>query len=35
MFARIKKSGGHEYVQIVESYRQDGWVRQTVIATLG
>jgi transposase len=35
MFARIKRSGGHEYVQIVENHRQDGRVRQTVIATLG
>jgi hypothetical protein len=35
MFARIKRTGGHEYVQIVENHRQDGRVRQTVIATLG
>lgn len=35
MFARIKRTGGYEYVQIVENHRQDGRVRQTVLATLG
>ena len=39
MFVRIKKSGSkkapHEYLQIVESYRNGKSVRQRVIATLG
>jgi Transposase DDE domain len=35
MFFRAKKSGGRAYLQIVESYRQDGQPRQRVIATLG
>jgi hypothetical protein len=35
MFARIKKSGKHEYLQIVENTRSDGKVRQRVIATVG
>ncbi len=39
MFARVKKvkSGGseHEYLQIVENYRQDKKVKQKVICTLG
>jgi len=35
MFARIKKSGNHEYLQIVESYRQEGKVKQRMIASLG
>jgi len=39
MFIRAKKSGSrkhpHRYLQIVESYRSDGTVRQRVIATLG
>jgi len=35
MFIRIKRSGGHEYLQVVESYREQGKVRQRVIATLG
>lgn len=39
MFVRVKKSGSkkapHEYLQIVESYRDGKSVRQRVIATLG
>lgn len=39
MFVRVKRSGSgeqkHEYLQIVESVRADGVVRQRVIATLG
>lgn len=35
MFARIKKSGGHQYVQVVHNERVEGRVRQRVIATLG
>lgn len=35
MFFRTKKSGDRAYLQIVESYRQDGQPRQRVIATLG
>ncbi len=39
MFVRVKRSGRgervHEYLQIVESRREDGKVRQKVLATLG
>lgn len=35
MFARVKKSGRYEYLQIVHNHRVDGTVRQQVIATLG
>lgn len=39
MFVRVKRSGSgerkHEYLQIVESIRAEGRVRQRVIATLG
>jgi transposase len=35
MFFRTKKSDNRTYLQIVESYRQDGQPRQRVIATLG
>ncbi|MDP6466901.1 MAG: IS1634 family transposase [Pirellulaceae bacterium] len=35
MFARIKKSGPYQYVQVVHNERIDGRVRQRVIATLG
>lgn len=35
MFARIKKSGSHQYLQIVENFREQGKVRQRVISTLG
>ncbi len=35
VFARVKKSGRHEYLQIVHNQRIGGTVRQQVIATLG
>jgi len=35
MFVRVKKSGPHEYLQIVRNERIDGHVRQEVVATLG
>jgi hypothetical protein len=35
MFVRAKKSGLHQYLQIVENQRIDGKVRQQVVATLG
>ena len=35
MFARIKKSGKYEYLQIVENRKENGKVKQRVIATLG
>jgi hypothetical protein len=35
MFFRLKPSGLRSYLQIVENRRQDGAVRQRVIATLG
>jgi len=35
MFARIKKSGKNEYLQIVENHREGTRVAQRVIATLG
>lgn len=35
MFARVKKSGRNDYLQIVENQRVQGKVRQRVIATIG
>jgi len=35
MFARVKKSGRYEYLQIVENRKVEGKTRQRVIATLG
>ena len=35
MFARIKKSGRHQYLQIVENHKEGKKVRQRVIATIG
>jgi hypothetical protein len=35
MFARIKKSGKNEYLQIVENRKVQGKVNQRVIATIG
>ena len=35
MFARIKKSGKYQYLQIVENKKVKGKVRQRVIATIG
>jgi hypothetical protein len=35
MFARIKKSGKYQYLQIVENRKESGKVKQRVIATIG
>jgi transposase len=35
MFARVKKSGHYQYLQIVENRKEAGKVRQQVIATIG
>jgi hypothetical protein len=35
MFARIKKAGKYQYLQIVENRKEDGKVKQQVIATIG
>jgi len=35
MFARVKKSGPRQYLQVVENRWEDGASRQRVIATLG
>ena len=35
MFARVKKSGKCQYLQIVENRKDKGKVRQRVIATVG
>ncbi|MBI5024863.1 MAG: IS1634 family transposase [Candidatus Omnitrophica bacterium] len=35
MFLRIKKTSSRHYLQIVESYREQGHVRQRVIGTIG
>ncbi len=35
MFARVKKSGNNQYLQIVENRRENGKVAQRVIVTLG
>lgn len=35
MFARVKSNGKYDYVQIVENRRENGKVRQQVIASLG
>ena len=35
MYFRTKRSGGFEYLQMVESHRVNGKPRQTVVATLG
>ena len=36
MFVKITNSGGHRYVQLVESYRDDqGRVNKRTVATLG
>ena len=35
MFLRVKKTKNHSYLQIVESYREAGRVRQRVIGTIG
>jgi len=35
MFARVKKSGRYQYLQIVENHKEKGKVKQQVIATIG
>lgn len=35
MFARVKKSGKYQYLQIVENKKEEGKVKQRVIATVG
>jgi len=35
MFARIKKSGKYQYLQIVENRKKKGKVKQRVISTIG
>ena len=35
MFARVKKSGKYQYLQLVENRKEQGRVKQRVIATLG
>jgi len=35
MFVRVKRAGGHEYLQMVESRWEDGRTKQRVITTLG
>ncbi len=35
MFARVKKSGSYQYLQIVENRRENGKVLQRVLVTLG
>jgi hypothetical protein len=35
MFVRVKHNGNHDYLQLVDSRRIDGKVRQSVIGTLG
>jgi Transposase DDE domain len=35
MFARVKKSGKYQYLQVVENHKEKGKVRQQVIATIG
>ena len=35
MFFRIKQSQGRQYLQIVENFRDQGRVKQRVLATLG
>lgn len=35
MFARVKKSGAYQYLQLVENRRENGKVLQRVLVTLG
>lgn len=35
VFARIKKSGKYQYLQLVENRKENGKVKQRVIATIG
>ena len=35
MYVRITKAGGHQYAQLVESFREGGKVHKRAIANLG
>lgn len=35
MFFRVKSAGGHQYLQIAQSFRSEGKVRQRILSTLG
>ena len=35
MFARVKKSGKYQYLQVIENRKEKGKVKQQVIATIG
>ena len=35
MFARVKKSGRNQYLQLVENRKEKGKVKQRIIATVG
>ena len=35
MFARISRSGGRSYLQLVESFRENGKVKRRMVASLG
>ena len=35
MFIRVINSKNHKYIKVVENYREDGRVKQKVIANLG
>ena len=35
MFVRVKPSGGFQYLQIAENFREDGKVKQKILCTLG
>jgi hypothetical protein len=35
MYFRVKRTGAYGYLQIVESFREQGQVRQRVLSTVG
>ena len=35
MYFRVKRTGAYAYLQIVESFREQGQVRQRVLSTVG
>ena len=35
MYFRVKRTGSYAYLQIVESFREQGQVRQRVLSTVG
>jgi hypothetical protein len=35
VFARLKKSGKYQYLQIVQNHKENGKVKQHVITTIG